>query len=207
MTHRNVRAMGSPGGGTGGAGLRSLVSCFFLMAALTVLPGCDGVPDSEATSEPPAAAKPALTEAPQVGHLAPDFVLTTLDGREVRLSDYRGHVVFLNFWATWCGPCKVEMPAMDRLYREYRRQGFTILAVSTDPEGPAVTRPYRESLGLTFTIAHDPDAVVMRLYGVRTLPVTFLVDREGVITHRIFGARDWQDPEARDGVRRLLQVR
>jgi peroxiredoxin len=191
----------------GGAGLRGLVSCFFLMAALTVLLGCDGVPDSEATSEPPAAAKPALSEAPRVGHLAPDFVLTTLDGREVRLSDYRGHVVFLNFWATWCGPCKVEMPAMDRLYREYRRQGFAILAVSTDPEGPAVTRPYREALGLTFTIAHDPDAVVMRLYGVRTLPVTFLVDREGVITHRIFGARDWQDPEAHDGIRRLLQVR
>lgn len=96
---------------------------------------------------------------------------------------------------------------MERLYREYRRQGFAVLAVSTDPEGPAVTRPYRDALGLTFTIAHDPDAVVMRLYGVRALPVTFLVDREGAITHRIFGARDWQDPEAQDGVRRLLQSR
>ena len=170
--------------------------------------GCDGVPDSELTGDQvEAPAAPVLTEAPRVGHLAPDFVLNTLDGREVRLSDYRGHVVFVNFWATWCGPCKVEMPAMERLYREYRRQGFAILAVSTDPEGPAVTRPYRDALGLTFTIAHDPDAVVMRLYGVRTLPVTFLVDREGVITHQIFGARDWQDTEARDGIRRLLQFR
>src|SRR5207245_9425475 len=99
------------------------------------------------------------------------------------------------------------MPAIERLYREYRRQGFTILAVSTDLEGPAVTRPYRDALGLTFTIAHDPEAVVMRLYGVRTLPVRFLVDREGVITHQIFGARDWQEPEAHDGIRRPLQVR
>ena len=170
--------------------------------------GCDGVPDNEVTGDQDAApAVPVLTEAPRVGHLAPDFVLNTLDGREVRLSDYRGHVVFLNFWATWCGPCKIEMPAMERLYREHRREGFAILAVSSDPEGPAVTRPYRDALGLTFTIAHDPDAVVMRLYGVRTLPVTFLVDRQGVITHRIFGARDWEDTEARDGVRRLLQIR
>ncbi len=170
--------------------------------------GCDGVPDNELTGDQVAApAAPVLTEAPRVGHLAPDFVLTTLDGREVRLSDYRGHVVFLNFWATWCGPCKVEMPTMERLYREYRRRGFAILAVSTDSEGSAVTRPYREALGLTFTIAHDPDAVVMRLYGVRTLPVTFLVDRKGVITHQFFGQRDWQEPDARDFIRRLLQVR
>lgn len=174
------------------------------------LPACDGAPASEVTANEgglAATVVPVLTEAPRVGHLAPDFVLTTLDGREVRLSDYRGHVVFLNFWATWCGPCKVEMPAMERLYRDYRRQGFVILAVSSDPEGAAVTGPFRDSLGLSFTIAHDPDVVVMRMYGVRALPHTFLVDRRGVITHQVFGARDWQDPEARDGIRKLLQIR
>src|SRR5207245_11091502 len=112
---------------------------------------------------------------------------------EVRVSDYRGHVVVLNCWATGCGPWNEEMPAIERLYREYRRHGFTILAVSTDLEGPAVTRPYRDALGLTFTIAHDPEAVVMRLYGVRTMRVTFLVDREGVITHQLLVARDWQE--------------
>jgi len=148
-----------------------------------------------------------LVEAPNTGQVAPDFVLNTLDGREIRLSDYRGHVVFLNFWATWCEPCKVEMPAMERLYREYRRQGFSVLAVSTDPEGARVTRPFRDALGLTFTIAHDPDSTVMRMYGVRILPVTFLVDRHGVITHQIFGSRDWQEPENRDGIRNLLKVR
>ena len=178
-----------------------------LLGALLTLVACDGVQESEATGGPETFAVPVLTEAPRVGHLAPDFVLTTLDGREVRLSDYRGHVVFLNFWATWCGPCKIEMPDMERLYREYRRQGFAILAVSTDPEGAAVTRPYRDSLGLSFTIAHDPEALVMRLYGVRSLPETFLVNREGVITHRLFGSRDWQDPEAREGIRSLLKIR
>src|SRR5207247_9043260 len=104
-------------------------------------------------------------------------------------------------------PGEVEMATMGRLFRADRRQGFAILAVSGDPEGPAVANPYREALGLTCAIAHDPDAVVMRLYGVRTLPVTYLVDREGVITHQIFGARDWQDAEARDGIRRLLKIR
>jgi len=190
--------------------MRPLCALWLAVLSAAGLFVCDGRSESAATASEGglrAPAVPVLTEAPRVGHVAPDFVLTTLDGREVRLSDYRGHVVFLNFWATWCGPCKVEMPAMERLYREYRRQGFAILAVSTDEEGAAVTRPFRDSLGLSFTIAHDPDAVVMRLYGVRSLPHTFLIDRRGVITHQIFGARDWQDAEARDGIQKLLRIR
>ncbi len=177
--------------------MRSQLVVWLLTAVLAFLS------PAVATENPP----PLAVQAPRVGNLAPDFVLTTLDGREIRLSDYRGHVVFLNFWATWCGPCKVEMPAMERLYREYRRQGFAILALSSDPEGAAVTRPFRDSMGLTFTIAHDQDAVVMRMYGVRILPVTFLIDRQGMITHQILGARDWQTPEAREGIRNLLKVR
>lgn len=187
-------------------GYRS-VSCLIVGLILMTLVSCDRVSDSEATEYGDMQPIPVLTEAPRVGHRAPDFVLPTLDGREVRLSDYRGHVVFLNFWATWCGPCKVEMPAMERLYREYRRQGFAILAVSTDEEGAAVTRPFRDSLGLSFMIAHDPEMIAGRLYGVRTLPITFLVNRDGVITHKIFGARDWQEPEAREGIQKLLRIR
>jgi peroxiredoxin len=189
--------------------MRTLVAVGLAVFVAGGLLARDGVPESGATvqaRDPVAPVVSALSVAPRVGHLAPDFVLTTLDGREVRLSDYRGHVVFLNFWATWCGPCKVEMPAMERLYREYRRQGFAILALSSDPEGAAVTGPFRDSLGLSFTIAHDPDAVVLRMYGVRALPHTFLVDRQGVITHQIFGARDWQEPEARDGIQKLLRI-
>ncbi len=186
--------------------MRVQVAAFLALAFMAGPVACDGARESEATGSPGVAAAPALTEAPRVGHLAPDFVLTTLDGREVRLSDYRGHVVFLNFWATWCGPCKIEMPAMERMYRELRPQGFAVLAVSTDAQGAAVTGPYRDSLGLSFTIAHDPEMIVGRLYGVRSLPVTFLVNREGVITHQVFGARNWGDTEARSGIRKLLQV-
>jgi peroxiredoxin len=192
-------------------GKEQLGGFFLLPVVMMLLAACDAVPPSEATSRPDLLSEPAtipvLTEAPRVGHMAPDFVLQTLDGREARLSDYRGHVVFLNFWATWCGPCRVEMPAIEQLYRELRPKGFAVLAVSTDPEGPTVTRPYRDALGLTFTIAHDPEMQVGRLFGVRALPLTFVVDRHGVITHHIFGSRDWTEPEARNGIRKLLLIR
>jgi peroxiredoxin len=184
------------------------VARVFLLGLLTLsLVSCDADPESRAIGTQETPVELAPTEAPRVGHLAPDFLLQTLDGREVRLSDYRGHVVFLNFWATWCGPCKIEMPAIEKLYREFRPKGFAVMAVSSDSEGAAVTRPYRDSLGLSFTIAHDPEMFVGRLYGVHSLPITFLVNRQGVITHQIFGARDWDDNEARIGIRQLLQSR
>jgi len=199
------------GEGVGGGECRhalthSLLS--LLLVALTlILVSCDADSESNAIGKLDTPPDSVLTEPPRVGHLAPDFLLQTLDGREIHLSDYRGHVVFLNFWATWCGPCKIEMPAIEKLYREFRPKGFAVVAVSSDAEGAAVTRPYRDSLGLSFTIAHDPEMFVGRLYGVHSLPMTFLVNREGVITHQIFGARDWDDNEARIGIRQLVQSR
>ena len=99
------------------------------------------------------------------------------------LSDLRGKVVLLNFWATWCGPCRVEMPAMEELYRTFSRKDFEILAVSTDAQGVAVTRPFQEN-HLTFPILHDADYRVGLTYGAE-LPMTFMVDRQGVVRHQI----------------------
>jgi peroxiredoxin len=184
--------------------MRSVAFLLFVVLLTLTIASCDADSESKVIGAPETGVDAALTEAPRVGHLAPDFILQTLDGRDMHLSDYRGHVVFLNFWATWCGPCKVEMPAMEKLYREFRPKGFVVVAISSDAEGPAVTRPYRDALGLSFTIADDSEMLVSRLYGVRSLPLTFLVNREGVITHQIFGARDWGDSEARSGIRQLL---
>jgi peroxiredoxin len=135
----------------------------------------------------------------QVGDEAPNFMLRDLAGNVVSLSQLRGKVVLLNFWATWCGPCRVEMPAMEQLYRTLPRREFEILAVST------VTRPFQKQMGFTFPILHDSEYRVGLAYGARTIPITFMVDRQGVVRQKIFGARDWDSPEARDLIHALMK--
>jgi peroxiredoxin len=140
-----------------------------------------------------------------MGSPAPAFQLIDLQGNRQALPDYHGKVVLLNFWATWCGPCRVEMPSMEILYQDLKKEGFAILAISSDPQGSIVTRPFVASKGLTFPILHDSDYRVSGSYGVRTLPMSFLIDRNGTLTHRVFGARDWNSPEARELIHGLLQ--
>ena len=177
-----------------------------VVVASCCLAGCDQ-PYSDGPGEATAARPAAFDRSgPTIGSVAPDFQLRALEGDSVRLSSYQGRVVMLNFWATWCGPCRFEMPAMERLYREFDRRDFEILAVSTDAQGAAVTRPFKDSLGLTFPILHDSDFRVGVTYGTRSLPMTFFVNRHGVITHRIFGARDWQSREAKQLISTLIQA-
>jgi peroxiredoxin len=156
-----------------------------------------------------AAASDALPVADRafvkLGEPAPNFQLRDLNGHLITLSDLRGKVVLLNFWATWCGPCRVEMPTMEQLYRMFPRKDFDILAVSIDAQGVAVTRPFQEEYHLTFPILHDADYRVGLMYGARSLPMTFLVDRQGVVRHQIFGARDWGASEAQQLVQMLMK--
>lgn len=181
--------------------LASLMGAFLLATV-----GCEAG-STEPSSQASAETSPVLERiGPRVGTTAPNFRLWDLDGKPISLSEYQGSVVLVNFWATWCGPCRVEMPAMERLYREFNSKGFEILAISTDQQGVAVTRPFKESLGLSFPILHDSDYRVGIAYGARTLPITFLVDRQGMIRHRIFGARDWGSQEARQLIQTLLKA-
>lgn len=141
-----------------------------------------------------------------IGGPAPDFQLWNLEGQPVTLSSLQGRVVLLNFWATWCGPCRIEMPAMEQLYRQFPRKDFEILAISTDAQGSSVTRPFRDEMRLSFPILHDSDFRVGVTYGTRTLPMTFLVNRHGIITNRIYGARDWYSPEAIKLIQNLIRM-
>lgn len=141
----------------------------------------------------------------KLGEPAPNFQLRDLNGHLITLSDLRGKVVLLNFWATWCGPCRVEMPAMEQLYRMFQRKDFEILAVSTDAQGAVITRPFQQENRLTFPILHDPDYRVGLTYGARSLPMTFLIDRLGIIRHQVFGARDWEAIEAQQLVQMLMK--
>lgn len=157
-----------------------------------------------ACSEP--SVEKGLGEAPRIGFRAPNFRLKNLDGKEVSLASHNGHVVFLNFWATWCTPCRTEMPSMEALYQDYKDQGLEILAISSDFEGEKVVRPFAEELGLTYPILLDSDFWVDDKYLVRSVPATILVGRDGVITHKLIGARDWNTPEARALIEKLLKA-
>lgn len=139
------------------------------------------------------------------GQPAPDLAIQDLDGKPRKLSEWRGRWLLVNFWATWCGPCRIEMPAMERLYRSYSRKDFEILAVSTDPQGAAVTRPFQQEMGFTFPILHDAEYRIGLMYGARSLPMTFMVDRQGIVRQKVPGARDWGGPDARELIQALMK--
>lgn len=154
----------------------------------------------------------ATEPEPTVGHQAPDFTAPDVHGRPVRLTDYRGkRAILLNFWATWCVPCRLEMPTMEQAYREYRSRGLEILAVSIDvghlPVVGATVTQFMEELNLTFPALLDPEMEVARRYRVFGIPVSFLIDREGIIRAREPGFRDWTTPEPRRKLEQLLGQR
>lgn len=127
---------------------------------------------------------------------APDFTLRDADGRTVRLSDYKGKVVLLNFWATWCGPCKFEIPWFIEFERKLKDQGFAVLGVSMDEDGWDAVRPFVASLGVNYRILLGTEMMADQFGGVAALPTSFLIDREGRIaaTHvGLVSRRDYED--------------
>ena len=157
----------------------------------------------------PTWAKDLLFEAMGVMHVgtetpAPDFRLPTPEGKAVALTELRGQVVFLNFWATWCPPCRVEMPSMERLYKEFKDQGLTILAIDMGESAKQVARFMRD-FQLSFPALLDTDGNVSARYRVQGLPTTFLIDRGGRIAGAALGPRDWSSQEGKALIRSLLE--
>ncbi len=133
-----------------------------------------------------------------------EFQLKDLTGKEVRLSGLKGKVVLLNFWATWCGPCRSEMPSMQRLYAQLKGQGLEILAVDLQEDKATVARFVKE-LGLTFPVLLDTAGSVGTQYGARAIPTTYLFDRKGFIFARMVGAREWDTPQVLGIFREILR--
>lgn len=142
-----------------------------------------------------------------VGSRAPDFHAATLDSapRVKTLADYRGEVVLINVWATWCGPCRVEMPSIQKLHETYAPRGLKVVAVSVDNPGFArVIRAFAGEYKLSFEILHDAPGVIRRDYQTTGVPETFIIGRDGVIRKKVIGATNWNSEANRALIERLL---
>jgi peroxiredoxin len=156
-----------------------------LAVALFTVPLLRG-PGSDAPAPATSASGSAGTCAASKGKANLDFTLKDVNGADVRLSDYKGKVILLNFWATWCGPCRVEMPEFESLYNQHKDEGFTILAIN-NAETAAQIQGFRQELGLNFPMLMDESGEIQRLYNIDGYPRTFLLDRNGIIIARQWG--------------------
>ena len=167
-------------------------------------PGQDGGHHGAATQVLDPFEKAGVVELKE-GQQAPGFTLLTLDGGRASLTNHRDKLVVLNFWATWCQPCTVEMPSLEALWRRYRDRGLVVVGVSVDRGAPkALLEPYVRTLKLTFPILLDPDAKTSDRWRVTALPATFLVRPGGEVAGMAMGAREWNSDEMRALVERLL---
>jgi peroxiredoxin len=131
----------------------------------------------------------------KAGTKAPNFRLEDLKGKKSELKHYKGNVIFINFWATWCGPCKEEMPSMEELCKQFRDKDFVFLAISVDYAGIKPVREFIEKYRYTFPVLIDPKCETLDLFEVKGIPTTFLIDKKGIIIGKAVGPRDWKRPE------------
>ena len=146
----------------------------------------------------------SLASSSLEGQVAPDFVLKSSAGENLRLSEHRGDVVMINFWATWCGPCRQEMPLLDDLYSRYERVGFTLLGVNIDDDSRRAMQMIEE-LGVKFPVLFDERKEVSQLYEVEAMPVTVLVDREGNVRYVQHGYKPGYEEHYLTEIRSLLR--
>lgn len=148
-----------------------------------------------------------LAFAETAGSLAPDFILNDINGKKITFSDSRGKVILLNFWATWCVPCREELPSLNNLYLELKDKGLLVLAISVDISEKPV-RSFVSEKRIVFPILIDKDKeVYFDKYAVFGLPTTFLIDKNGIIVEKIMGERDWNSPQIREKILKLLSRR
>ncbi len=159
---------------------RIIIFGIVILLTVLLLNGCDN-----STTEQ------QVSQGGLVGNIAPDFTLTNMQGEQVCLSQFRGKVVVLNFWATWCPPCREEMPSMEKLFRDFKDKGLVMLAVNVDENGKQAVNKFLQRTPYTFPIVLDKDSVAQNVYGVFRFPESFIIDRNGVVVEKIIGGRDW----------------
>lgn len=164
-----------------------------ILAILALMPLCSPAPSLGA-------------QPPEVGQAAPALALPDLKGGRQRLEDYRGRLVLVNFWGTWCPPCLEELPALERLHQAMDGRPFTILAVDVNQPGPDVAI-YAESLKLTLPVLLDEYSRAAKDWRIKVYPTTFLVDADGVMRRKELGPVDWDSPDIRERIEALMPER
>jgi cytochrome c biogenesis protein CcmG/thiol:disulfide interchange protein DsbE len=136
----------------------------------------------------------SISKLVKPGVPAPDFTFPDLEGKKVSLSEYRGWVVLVNIWATWCPPCVEEAPSIEKLYNTLKGDQFKILAVSIDSKGREAVVPFMKKYSLTFPVLLDPEGKIRILYGLTGVPESFVIDRKGIVVEKVTGPIDWAAP-------------
>lgn len=145
-----------------------------------------------------------LVGAEAINVPAPDFTLESRSGENLRLEDHRGEVVMLNFWASWCGPCRQEMPLMDGLYSQYKDLGFTILAVNVDENREEAHR-FLDKVTVSYPVLYDPESSVSELYEVQAMPTTVMIDRDGKARYLHYGYQPGYEDDYEQQIRELVR--
>lgn len=138
---------------------------------------------------------------------APDFSLKDLNGKGVEIKQFKGKVIFLNFWATWCGPCKEEMPGMEALHQQLKEKDFVMLTISVDYEGIKPVQEFINKQRYTFPVLLDPKGETLDLFEVKGIPTTFLIDKKGKMIGKAIGPRDWKSIEVESLLNLLIEKR
>ncbi|GAB1490199.1 hypothetical protein MASR2M8_26580 [Opitutaceae bacterium] len=174
---------------------------FVILATAAVLGGL-GACKEQSTSTASSASGPTAAVAPvaKVASLpvigpAPAWTMKDITGREVTSEEYKGKIVVVDFWATWCGPCKEEIPGYIELQKKYADKGFVIVGVSLDQQGPPVVKRYAESMKINYPLVMGDDSVVAAFGGIDAIPTTFLIDRDGNIRHKKVGSMETHEYE------------
>ncbi|MCX5749767.1 MAG: TlpA disulfide reductase family protein [Candidatus Saganbacteria bacterium] len=136
---------------------------------------------------------------------APDFKLKDVSGHYKKLSDFKGKIVLLNFFATWCPPCRAEMSSMERLNNALSKKDFKMIAVSIDRTDTGTVKAFIEKGGYSFLVLHDKDNAVSDIYGIYSIPTTFIIDKKGKIAQKIIGGREWDLPEVIGNIKSLIK--
>ncbi|MCK4403600.1 MAG: TlpA family protein disulfide reductase [candidate division Zixibacteria bacterium] len=187
---------------------RSLLRVLLVVIAplfVVGLVGCEGKKESNPDKKKSEiSSTQGEKESPQEGFLAPHFSLPDLGGEKISLSDFRGKVVLLNFWATWCSPCRMEIPSLERLYQLRKDRGFEVLAVSVDRASLSKVASFVASYQMSFPVLLDQRGALGQRYWARAIPSSFLLDKKGVIRWKVQGAIKWDDPFVLSRVDQLL---